>query len=233
MSAVQYPPMLIGLTGHKYAGKDTAAKILAEMIGNNAKIYHFASLLKNELASAFGFDEDRKKILYDPVLKEKPTDAFYLRDAFQSTRRSTSKIYDFVSWLERNFDTRLPVCFMRTPREMMQLWGEWRRSQQHDYFIRHLESMMMLERPTTVELVADVRHLNEAQFITKPGMLHQRNALILVTNNTADAVAQFDLHESEQGLAFSSATHIIHNNGDMAKLRAECARALAEIVNNE
>ncbi len=225
-------PLLIGLTGHKRAGKDTAAKIFAELIGGDVAILHFADALKDEVVRMFriergDLDNQEYKELRLPVLT-------FHRAMYYP--RHEPHVYEFAAFVDKRCMHTLLPSDTFTPRSIMQLYGEWRRCQDKDYWAQRIADviggrMTCAHGPGRSSIIADVRYANETFFIYPDWgpPIKRHAALIRIENPQADTAAKADTHESEAGLAFPFATHTIHNTGDLAHLRAECERVLAEI----
>lgn len=136
---------IIGIAGKKRSGKDTAAKIIKDIIGPACQILHFADALKEEVADVCLVS-----------LKE----------------------------IEENKELFRP---------MLQWWGtEFRRKYQKDetYWIEQLDQKII---PDWVNIIADVRFPEEAEYI-------KRNGGVLIRVDRYGGIGPKDSHLSETAL---------------------------------
>jgi len=139
---------IIGLTGHAGSGKDTVAALLAERF--NVCRLAFADSLKHEIAHAFGID---RQLLENPFSKGVQTDQLALRNC-------TEPGFCAYSW-------GLAMLDAVTPRTIMQTWGDWRRGQDPDYFVkRTTEVMRTVIDDVDAVILTDCRFPNEAQMVS-------------------------------------------------------------------
>ena len=135
---------LIALCGAAGAGKDTVADMLP------ARKLAFADTLYAEVAEAFGVTETR---LRDRATKETP-----IRELAQDQTFSD----DFDDFMEENHGTHWSDDTPRSPRQVLQRWGDYRRAQDPDYFVK-------LMRPDGDAVITDVRFPNEAALVRQLG----------------------------------------------------------------
>ena len=134
---------LIALCGAAGAGKDTVADMLP------ARKLAFADALYREVAEAWGVEQH---VLRCRESKETPTALLQV---------GWCADYDF-----RNFICA--PCSMaeraqpRSPRQVLQWWGDYRRAQDPDYFLKQM-------RPDGDTVITDVRFPNEAALVRQLG----------------------------------------------------------------
>lgn len=139
---------LIALCGAAGAGKDTVADMLP------ARKLAFADALYREVAQAFGESEEwlKRREFKETLQWELRVDACQ-HEAFCGYLRWSGNIYQGSS-----DDGQHP----RSPRQILQWWGDYRRAQDPDYFVK-------LMRPEGDTVITDVRFPNEAALIRQLG----------------------------------------------------------------
>lgn len=203
--------MLIGLTGHKGSGKDSAA---LQMKG----FYRFAfgDAMKHEVAEAFGIDV---KVLYDRELKENPhiplircKDPDFYDTAMNSLKPS---VEEGPGWKFKRIG--IDLLLHLSPRKIMQLWGtEYRRAQDNLYWIRKLhENRVYHEERGKFEAITDVREHHEASYVKRQGGILIR---VLRPNNPYDTG---DTHGSEVNVNKLAVDFEIINDGTLEDLGAK------------
>lgn len=202
--------MIIGLTGRAGSGKDSAAAALVAT--GHWRSIAFADDLRNEVAQAWVMDP---RAFTDRATKEQPTAALALW-------RCTNTY--FLAWASAcGHDSREP----RSPRQIMQWWGDFRRGQSPDYFVVPVRNWVRLMRarfPTQHIVVTDVRMPNEwAMLRAHYGKLVRvhRPGLPPMVGGTRD-------HASEQHTTLV-ASHDVHNDGTLQAL-AEQIIAIADQI---
>lgn len=210
--------MLIGLTGAAGAGKDSVANVL-QAIGFSRMA--FADALRIEVAEAFAVD---LPLLTDLRRKDDTTPLL----AVGSARNAR-----WIEWAVRicGYSLTLP----RSPRWAMQQWGDFRRAERDDYWVRHVMHWVMQERrlaerrgqPAQV-VVSDVRLQIEADAIREAGghivRVHRPDLPAMAADTAA--------HNSEQHTRIAS-TGEIHNDGSLLDLAAEVARVVTALQEAE
>ena len=136
---------LIALCGAAGAGKDTVADMLP------ARKLAFADALYREVAEAWGVEQH---VLRCRETKETPTDALAL---FRCADDS------FVG--DSHFGDRWGVA--RSPRQILQWWGDYRRAQDRKYFV-DATTLAIVDCLDDV-VITDVRFPNEAALIRQLG----------------------------------------------------------------
>lgn len=138
---------LIALTGLHGAGKDTVADALP------ARKLAFADVLYREVAEAFDFTV--------PDLKCRGTKELALR-ALRLTRCSDDGFLEFNG----NEDWEEP----RSPRQILQWWGDYRRAQDPEYFTRRTrEAVEFAGYQGQPVVLTDCRFPNEAAMVRQLG----------------------------------------------------------------
>lgn len=203
--------MLIGLTGRAGAGKDSVAAILC------AAGYHsiaFADALRTEVAAAWSIDE---RLLTERSQKEVPVDALCVGRANNGNwlRYATMR------------DRPLSLIEPRSPRWALQQWGEFRRSAEPSYWVRHVSYWVQYRRQHGQRylVVTDVRYRNELQ------MLQGLGGHLVRVHRPGSTPLQPDTagHDSEQH-ADLLADADIHNDGTLAALGAEVWRVVGQLA---
>lgn len=182
---------LIALCGLHGAGKDTVADALP------ARKLAFADVLYREVAEAFDF--------MVPDLKCRETKEVALRSL-----RLTRCWYDGFLEFNGSEDWEAP----RSPRQILQWWGDYRRAQDPDYFVRRTrEAVEFAGYQGQPVVLTDCRFPNEAAMVRQLG--GQIWQVVRPGHNP-----QCNGHASENdGSAFKPDVVII-NNGTLDELRA-------------
>lgn len=138
---------LIALCGAAGAGKDTVADMLP------ARKLAFADTLYREVAEAFGVSVDH---LQTRALKEL-TQLAYCFDRCQS---SEFKTFALVRDLPGFGMVRV------SPRQILQWWGDYRRAQDPDYFVKRTREELIIDGYSyDKHVITDVRFPNEAAMV--------------------------------------------------------------------
>lgn len=143
---------LIALCGAAGAGKDTVADMLP------ARKLAFADTLYAEVAEAFGVTAEWLK---DRKRKGGPQ---------PELRVGYSKDKGFVAHFMGGSTIDPPLWVWRSPRQILQWWGDYRRSQNPDYFVARARQTICehMMRDESVVLT-DVRFPNEAAMVRQLG----------------------------------------------------------------
>jgi hypothetical protein len=217
-------PLVVGLHGLPGAGKDTVAN---HMIAAHGFIkMAFADKLKDELVAAFNV----KRALFDePSLKTEPTvfcalvsciDADFVEWYVQSTegQEEIAKNADFTQW-------NVHLTSPRTPRWLMQRWGDWRRSQTINYFIEALRAKIDAAGSAYI-VVTDVRFDNEAKLVTS----YNRHNIWWVRRLQAEM--NLDSHVSNKTISKMLIDRVIQNNDSLHNLNYQVTYAVDKINAN-
>ena len=130
---------LIALCGAAGAGKDTVADMLP------ARKLAFADALYREVAEAWGVEQHVLRCRETKELEAPNLSVAHCKDAGFRTN----------CW--RDFHNR-----PRSPRQILQWWGDYRRAQDTDYFVKQT-------RPDGDTVITDVRFPNEAALVRQLG----------------------------------------------------------------
>ena len=143
---------LIALCGAAGAGKDTVADMLP------ARKLAFADTLYAEVAAAWGVEQH---VLRCRDTKEVRTENLCLSYCYEVA---------FVRFVIERYLTGTSSAFLdwpRSPRQILQWWGDYRRAQMPDYFVcRAAEEIGRLQTST---VITDVRFPNEAAMVRQLG----------------------------------------------------------------
>ncbi|MEG1679027.1 MAG: hypothetical protein RR326_02930 [Stenotrophomonas sp.] len=140
---------LTALCGAAGAGKDTVADMLP------ARKLAFADMLYAEVAAAWGVTvrwlkrREFKQVVQDVL------------------RLTCCRDEDFLDFVAMRGD--LCLTCQRSPRQILQWWGDYRRAQSPDYFVARLGAVLNWIDPHLDAVITDVRFPNEAAMIRQLG----------------------------------------------------------------
>ena len=201
---------LIGLTGHAGSGKDSCAAALA---AGGWKSIAFADALRVEVAAAFHIDI---RELTERASKEQPRKSLAVGNA------------ENASWLRFASMHGHSLIEPRSPRWTLQRWGEFRRTSDALYWVRHVAGWVKHQRAHGAPglVVTDVRFPNEALAIRGlAGHLVRVHRPGHVPHLAADTAA----HESERHEQIRVDADI-SNGGTLLQLSAEVCRVVSALV---
>lgn len=186
---------LIALCGAAGAGKDTVADMLP------ARKLAFADALYREVAEAWGVEQH---VLRCRETKEGPSGM--LRLAYCSER-------DFIDRYRHDTDSMEECYRPRSPRQILQWWGDYRRAQDPDYFVKLTRREVNREKWWGEPLViTDVRFPNEAALVRQlGGQLWQIRRPGYEAGGTG--------HASDTDGSEFRPDVILHNSGDLEFLK--------------
>ena len=200
--------MLIGLTGHAGAGKDSAAAVLC------AGGWHsiaFADALRQE-SGAWGIDQ---RLLTDRNHKDRPAPQLYAGSV------------ENTSWLRWVSVNGISLIEPRSPRWVMQQWGSFRRHADALHWVRPVAYWVCYQRQHGHRrlVVTDVRLANEVTILRGLGGRIARVHRPDLVGLPADTAG----HESEAHTQIA-ADGDIHNDGDLAALSADVWRVVLQLA---
>jgi len=201
---------IIGLTGRKGSGKDTAADVLCTYAGFTRMA--FADALREEVCTAWRMEP---VYLTRRETKEHPMSALALGKCL------SSEFLGHMVLRHSAMGSYVDLDAPRSPRQILQWWGtEYRRSMDADYWVRQLalrlDELCNLYDGFGRYVVTDCRFANEAHWLRQSDL---GGILWAVQRPAGDGEAAADLHASEtDGLAFGPDA-IIDNSGDLRQLR--------------
>lgn len=197
--------MLIGIMGKAGSGKDTFALILAEKLFEITRKKHVLMSFAHELKLRIQKDFDMSyEQLWNGNEKEK-SDLRYAKCL--NGLSSNPKDY----W---------------TPREILQNYGEFYRSIDSNFWIKHLFEIID-DREYKHVIVTDVRYINEAESV-----INRNGVLIKIVRNieTANDVHGQD-HISEIGLeSYNNIDFTVENNGTLKEIKEVAVNIAKELV---
>lgn len=209
MSMALHVSPLVGLTGHAGAGKDSCAAVL---VAAGWSSIAFADALRIEVAAAFHVDI---RELTDPRSKEAPR------------RTLAAGGGENANWLRFAAVNGYSLVEPRSPRWVMQRWGEFRRQADPLHWVRPVVAWAGHERHMHRAglVVTDVRMANEALALRGLG-----GAIVRVhrPDGAAPMAADTAGHESERHVDLH-ADGDIHNSGTLAELGTEVWRVLHQL----
>lgn len=150
-------PLLLGLSGKQKAGKTTAANYITQKYGG--KVIAFADSLKAEI---YDLNAIRGSDMLAFLAYAKTKGVTIDFDDFQRANMNNPRREDKVAWINR---------FKDQFRTVMQIYGDYRRSQDPNYFINR--TSRAIEAAITageyVVLVDDVRYYTEVKALESVG----------------------------------------------------------------
>lgn len=223
------PRLILGLTGYKRTGKDTAAAILLDMIPG-ARRFAFADQLRAEIAQNFGGLRGQTAVLTNDTTKEQ-THPFLSLTNCKDRNFVEYALSQIVSTDTVSNTIREP----RSPRQIMQLWGSYRRQSATDYWVLALEAEVKLADldddapPPIAIIITDCRYANEAKWVLSHDGYIAR-VVRAAANTAANTAALLDGHESEGGEAFPYAQFALDNSGTRHDLHIQIQNVLRELT---
>lgn len=204
--------LLFGVTGLARSGKDTFAKMLAEelkkQIGHHFVLMAYAHELKLRVQKDFGLSYEQlwgnKKEVEDLRYRRLPK----YRGGIRSDGGALSGLY----W---------------TPREIMQNYGQFYRTIDYDFWVRHLFGVIKQNGHKNV-IITDVRYPNEAQPIVDNG-----GYIIKITRgNKAEIHNQY--HSSEISMdKYDKIDFVVGNNDTLDELKLNAVGVVKQVVDAE
>ncbi|WP_148716843.1 hypothetical protein [Chitinolyticbacter meiyuanensis] len=212
------PRILIGLTGQKGAGKDTSAMALLD---HGFIALAFADALREEVCFAFGI---QPVMLTARASKEEPNAML----AFGRCRapdfvQSVSRTLPSADVYRSRDRSEQWLANPQSARRILQLWGDWRRSQNPHYFIDRMQDRLDV-MPGRNVVITDIRCNPEPHRLVEPQfVLHQGGE---VWNIHRPGLATGDSHITEQPIPQHLIERIILNDGTVPELHGRILIAL-------
>lgn len=198
--------MIIGILGKARAGKDTFGLMLAEELFKLTRQRYVLMAYAHELKIRVQKDFD---LSYEQL---------WGNDKEKQDLRYAKRLEGFFS---------NPTDYW-TPREILQSYGEFYRSINYNFWVRHLFEIID-DREYKRVIITDVRHINEADSI-----INKKGVLIKIVRDTGNNIHGQD-HISEVALDDYDIKLVIENNGTLKDLKfaaKEVAKKLIEEKNN-
>lgn len=198
---------LIGLTGYAGAGKDSVCQVLQERRAGIARAA-FADALKAEVAAAYGVD---LSVFNDPATKEISTPVLAASRCIEPG-------------FQRFLGAHMAALRKLKPRSVMQQWGDYRRADDPEYWIRRLATTVEMARVLgwSTVIITDVRAANEAAWVRAQG-----GRLWRVTRPD---VKPRSGHWSEHALRDAPADAVLANDEGLDMLSVRALGAFDELV---
>lgn len=210
---------VILLSGFAGSGKDTAARMMAEALGDDVDVRYisFAGVLKAEVAQEYGLDA----LMLDGGSKESRE----FREKVLSEGRGAGS----------------------TPRQLLQNWGTMRRRDDPNYFVKKVWDYIRSIKSSgcVVVFITDCRYHNEAVLpslmdmpkvrlhrvrIARDLSLYEGTFSGLHRGSPADSIP--DLHDSEWRHACGDfpVDLTVNNHGDLAQFKQACTEAICNMI---
>ena len=220
--------VIFGFGFRARSGKDVA---VAEIIRQRGLLPETSTdnLLKNEQERY-----DIRRYAFADALKREVNaaaiEAGGMENLFLPNRRfAMCKGYymDFPDWVQYDPDAPMddPMCPLGKQRSLLQFWGaEFRRSQDHGYWVRQLANTIALEKPT-IALISDLRFPNEMEFVQQYGetVRVDRDSLPPATHISETALA--DISDENWSI-------ILENNGSLEEFKEGAIVTFDELLLN-
>lgn len=212
---------VIGITGPKYAGKDTTGKYLSELIGY--PLHSFAKPLKDFCRFYFNLNEEELNgslkektkainvVFWDDLLVNTLNSCFPEFITTKNKEYLCSHFYRqvFLPYLFGENDSIKSIKLVASPREIMQRVGtNFFRNIQDNFWLKQADKALGNENSL---ILTDVRFENEAEWI-----LNKKGLIINIINDNLNNV---DPHISESGIGKKYITLNLENNGTIEELK--------------
>jgi cytidylate kinase len=204
--------LLVGITGLARSGKDTVAKILVEELYKQTDrlfiLMAYAHELKLKVQKDFGLSYEQLWGAEKEIEDKRYKRPFTYRGGVRADRDELPNIY----W---------------TPREIMQNYGQFYRTINYNFWVKHLFNIIERNNYKNV-IITDVRYQNEAQPIVDSGGY----VLRIIRDNKAEIHNQ--QHVSEIAMNnYDKIDFIIDNNRTLDELKLNVVDIVEQIVIGE
>ena len=204
-------PLLLGLTGHTGAGKDTVGDLLVAAGWHSNS---FAAALRVEIAEHWHIDP---RLLSEHATKEQPTPALAAGMVHQA---------DWLRWAAYQGHS---LTAPRSPRWALQQWATYRRQHSATHWVEHVLvwlAILQHNRPLASCVVTDVRFVNEAEALRNCG---GRIVRVVRPRGTTQLAPDTASHESEGHTRIEADAEIV-NDGTFFDLALEVRRVVHQFT---
>ena len=197
--------MLIGITGFARAGKDVFAKMLAQELYKQTDRFFILMAYAHELKLRVQKDFD---LSYEQL--------------WGNEKEVEDKRYVHIDKSLYHGDT-----IYWTPREILQNYGEFYRTIDYDFWVKHLFGVIKNNEYKNV-IITDIRHPNEAHPITDCG------GYIIKIIREDKAEIHNQQHISETAMTdYSKIDFVVDNNGTLDDLKLNVIGVVTQIAINQ
>lgn len=171
--------LIIGLGHRARQGKDLLASFLNKKYGY--KVYHFADSLKKECGQIFNWHDGIKNITaYDAVFGQIKSQE-QLSSFIEKLNNALGVFVEIINNPEKDIGLKMQGRFFPFKNDsLLQYWGELRRFQDADYWIKSVFADIVSECQYDDKVViADLRYPNEMKWIKLFGSANIRIERIL------------------------------------------------------
>lgn len=204
--------LLLGITGLARSGKDTFAKMLAEELYKQTDRLFILMAYAHELKLRVQKDFD---LSYEQLwgAEKEIEDKRYKRP------------FEYHGGVRADKD-KLPNIYW-TPREIMQNYGQFYRTIDYNFWVKHLFNIIEQNDYKNV-IITDIRYPNEAQPIVDKG------GYIIRMNRENKTGIHNQYHSSEISMNnYDKIDFIIQNNGTFDELKFNVVGVAEQIVDSE
>jgi hypothetical protein len=204
--------LLLGITGSAQSGKDTFAKMLVEELNKQTDrlfiLMAYAHELKLRVQKDFDLSYEQLWGAEKEIEDKRYKKPFGYHGGVRSDRDELPDIY----W---------------TPREIMQNYGQFYRTIDYDFWVKHLFGVIKQNDYKNV-IITDVRYPNEAQPIVDRGGY----IIKIIRGNKAEIHNQH--HSSEISMdKYDKIGFVVGNNDTLDELRFNAVDVVKQIVDAE
>lgn len=200
--------LLLGITGLARSGKDTFAKMLAEELYKQTNGIFNLMAYANELKLRVQKDFDLSYEQLWGADKEK-IDTRYMKTLKPCCQECVKDKSSGCCW---------------SPREILQNYGEFYRTIDHLFWVKHLFGVIKNNNYENV-IITDIRYPNEADSIIERG-----GYVIRINRENKDYINN-EQHVSETSMNnYNNVAFVIENNGTLEGLRRKASVVVSQII---
>ena len=204
--------LLLGITGSAQSGKDTFAEMLAEELEKQTDCRFVLMAYAYELKLRVQKDFDLSYEQLWGTLKEVEDRRYRRLPRYRGGIRSDSGALPGLYW---------------TPREIMQNYGQFYRTIDYGFWVKHLFGVIKQNDYKNV-IITDVRYPNEAQPIV------DSDGYVIKINRGNKAEIHNQYHSSEISMdKYDKIDFIVGNNDTLDELRFNAVDVVKQIVDAE